>query len=43
MIGANMAEGSGVGEELILGGAALLQQSGNTVIQDIAKKASSVT
>ena len=42
MMGAGMAEGSGVAEELILGSAALMQQSGNTVIQDISKKAGSV-
>ena len=42
MMGAAAAEGSGVAEELILGGAALIQQSGNTVIQDLGKKASSM-
>ena len=42
MMGAGMAEGSGVAEELILGSAALAQQSGNTIIQDISKKAGSV-
>ena len=42
MMGAAAAEGSGVAEELILGGAALIQQSGNTVAQQTFKKATSM-
>ena len=42
MMGANAAEGSGFLEELMFGSAALIQQSGHTGLQDIAKKGASM-